>query len=191
MGLMDIQSAQFIKGIVQDDEIMNNGLPQVAFIGRSNVGKSSLINALTKSTLSRVSSSAGSTQEINFFLINRSLYFVDLPGYGFAKASNTTRDALSSLIHSYLFNDVYVQKKVVLIVDINVGMTDKDILMFEKLVQHKKDIIIALSKVDKITQSELHRNLTSIKKITGDCPLFLFSSKKGTGVSAIITEIIQ
>lgn len=188
---MDIQSAQFIKGIVQDDEIMNNGLPQVAFIGRSNVGKSSLINALTnKSTLSRVSSSAGSTQEINFFLINKSLYFVDLPGYGFARASNETRDKLSSLIHSYLFNDVYTQKKVVLIIDINVGMTDKDIVMFEELVKHKKDIIIALSKVDKITQSELHRNLSAIKKITMDYPLFLFSSKKGTGISALVSEII-
>lgn len=187
---MDIQSAQFIKGIVEDDEIMNNGLPQVAFIGRSNVGKSSLINALTKSTLSRVSSQAGSTQQINFFLINRSLYFVDLPGYGFARASNETRDKLSSLIHSYLFNDVYTQKKVVLIIDINVGMTDKDIRMFEKLVEHTKDIIIALSKVDKITQSELHRNLSAIKKITMDCPLFLFSSKKGTGIGAISDEIL-
>ena len=100
---MKITSSVFIKGIVEDDEIMDDGIPQVAFIGRSNVGKSSLVNALTKSKLSRISSSAGSTQQINFFLINKSIYFVDLPGYGFAKASNEDRNKIGNLINSYPF----------------------------------------------------------------------------------------
>ena len=187
---MNIESSQFIKGIVQDDQIMNDGIPQVAFIGRSNVGKSSLINALTKSKLSRVSSNPGSTGEINFFLINNDTYFVDLPGYGFAKASNARRDRLSNLIRSYLFNDVWAQKKVVLIVDINVGMTDKDIQMYNDLKDHNKNIVVVLSKVDKIKQSDFHKNIREIEKTTGDRKLFQISSEKKIGIQELIDEIL-
>lgn len=186
---MNIESSRFIKGIVQDDPIMNDGIPQVAFIGRSNVGKSSLINALTKSKLSKVSSNPGSTGEINFFLINNDTYFVDLPGYGFAKASNARRDKLSNLIQSYLFNDVWTQKKVVLIVDINVGMTDKDIKMYTDLKAHNKNIVVVLSKVDKIKQSDFHKNIREIEKITGDQPLFQISSEKKIGITELVDEI--
>lgn len=188
---MIIESSKFIKGIVQDDLIMNDGIPQIAFIGRSNVGKSSLINALTKSKLSRVSANPGSTGEINFFLINNDTYFVDLPGYGFAKASNTRRDKLSNLIQSYLFNDVWTQKKVVLIVDINVGMTDKDIKMYTDLKDHNKNIVVALSKVDKIKQSDFHKNIREIEKITGDQPLFQISSEKKIGIQELVDEILS
>jgi GTP-binding protein len=188
---MNIVSSRFIKGIVQDDPIMNDGIPQVAFIGRSNVGKSSLINALTKSKLSRVSSNPGSTGEINFFLINNDTYFVDLPGYGYAKASNSKRDKLHNLIQSYLFNDVWTQKKVVLIVDSNVGMTDKDIAMYNDLKAHNKTIVLALSKVDKPKQSDLHKNIHEIQKITGDQKLFPFSSEKKIGVEKLIDEILS
>jgi GTP-binding protein len=191
MGSMSIKSSRFIKGIVQDDPIMNDGIPQIAFIGRSNVGKSSLINALIKNKISKVSSTPGSTGEINFFLINSDIYFVDLPGYGFAKASNTTRDKLSNLIQSYLFNDVWTQKKVVLIVDINVGMTDKDIKMYTDLKAHNKNIIIALSKVDKIKQSDFHKNMKEIEKITGDQTLFQVSSEKKIGIQELSTEILS
>ncbi len=188
---MKIISSVFIKGIVKDDEIMNDGIPQVAFVGRSNVGKSSLVNALTKSKVSRISSSAGSTQQINFFLINKSIYFVDLPGYGYAKASNQSRSEMGNLINSYLFNKVYTQNKVVLIIDINVGMTDKDIAMFNDLVRHNKNIVIALSKVDKITQSEFHKKCKAIQETTGEFPLFQFSSKKMIGIDALIDAILN
>lgn len=186
---MNITSVQFIKGIVEDDAIMDNGTPQIAFIGRSNVGKSSLINALTKSDISRISSKPGSTAEINFFLINREVYFVDLPGYGFARASGEARDKLGNLIHSYLFNNVYTQKKVVMIVDINVGMTDKDIVMFQDLKKHNKNIVLVLSKVDRITQKDFNKNIKEIEKITGDQPLFQISAKKGTGIKEL-TEVL-
>lgn len=179
---MNITSVQFIKGIIEDDAIMDNGTPQIAFIGRSNVGKSSIINALTKSEISRISSKPGSTAQINFFLINREVYFVDLPGYGFARASGEERDKLGNLINSYLFNTVYTQKKVVMIVDINVGMTDKDIVMYQDLKKHNKSIVLVLSKVDKITQKDFHKNLKQIEKITGDQELYQVSSKKGTGI---------
>lgn len=179
-----------MKGIVKDDPIMDDGIPQVAFIGRSNVGKSSLVNALTKSTISRISSFPGRTAEINFFLINESFYFVDLPGYGYAQASHEAREKLKNLINSYLFNRVYTQKKVVLIIDINVGMTDNDIVMFEDLKNANKDVVIVLSKVDKITQKDFHKNMKQIEAITGDLPLFQISSKKGVGIEVLVDELL-
>jgi GTP-binding protein len=187
---MKINSSRFIKGIVEDDKIMDDGIPQIAFVGRSNVGKSSLVNALTKSAISRVSSFPGRTAEINFFLINESLYFVDLPGYGFAQASHEAREKLANLINSYLFNKVYKQKKVVLIIDINVGMTDKDMTMFNDLKKHDKNIVLVLSKVDKITQKDFHKNMKAIEMITGDVPLFQISSKKGTGIDELVSELL-
>lgn len=184
-------SSRFIKGIVQDDSVMNDGIPQVAFIGRSNVGKSSLINTLTKSKISRISSSPGSTREINFYLINESLYFVDLPGYGYARASGAIRDKLSNLIDSYLFNRIHTQKCIVLIIDVNVGMTTKDIQMFNDLKENNKNVIVALSKVDKITQKDFHHNIKEIEKTTGAHELFQFSSKKGVGIEALINKILE
>ncbi|MCF7843845.1 ribosome biogenesis GTP-binding protein YihA/YsxC [Candidatus Gracilibacteria bacterium] len=188
---MNINSVKFMKGLVKDDPIMDDGIPQVAFIGRSNVGKSSLVNALTKSSVSRTSSTPGRTAEINFFLINQDTYFVDLPGYGFAKVSNAQRDKLTNLINSYLFNKVYVQKRVVLIIDINVGMTSKDIEMFENLKKANKNIVLVLSKVDKITQKDFHHNMKEIVKITCNLPLFQISSKNGTGMEELIDELLS
>ena len=90
---MNITSARFIKGVVGPDENLEDGVPQIAFIGRSNVGKSSVINTLANQKgLAKTSSFPGRTQQINLFLINKSFYLVDLPGYGFAKASKDTRN---------------------------------------------------------------------------------------------------
>lgn len=188
---MKITSVKFIKGLVGDDAIMDDGTPQVAFIGRSNVGKSSLVNALTKSSISRTSSTPGRTAELNFFLVNDSVYFVDLPGYGYAKVSFAMRDKLINLINSYLFNKVYTQKKVVLIIDINVGMTDKDIIMFEDLKKANKNIVLVLSKVDKITQKDFHKNMKAIEEITGDTPLFQVSAKNKVGIDELVTELLS
>jgi GTP-binding protein len=187
---MKISHVRFVKGLVGDDPIMNDGIPQIAFIGRSNVGKSSLVNALTKSAISRTSSTPGRTAEINFFLVNNDTYFVDLPGYGFARVSHEKRDVLADLIDSYLFNRIYTQKKVVMIIDINVGMTDKDIAMFEALKNHEKNLVIVLSKVDKITQKDFHKNMKEIEKIIGDIPSFQVSSKKGVGIDALVDELL-
>ncbi len=188
---MKITSVKFIKGLVGDDKIMDDGTPQVAFIGRSNVGKSSLVNALTKSSISRTSSTPGRTAELNFFLVNDSVYFVDLPGYGYAKVSFAMRDKLINLINSYLFNKVYTQKKVVLIIDINVGMTDKDIVMFEDLKKANKNIVLVLSKVDKITQKDFHKKMKEIEMITGDTPLFQVSAKNKVGIDELVEELLS
>ncbi|MFA6392847.1 MAG: ribosome biogenesis GTP-binding protein YihA/YsxC [Candidatus Paceibacterota bacterium] len=193
---MKITSTKFIKGLVSDDEILADGVPQIAFVGRSNVGKSSLINTLTKSSASRTSSFPGRTQEINIFLVkndlNDSFYFVDLPGYGFARSSGLGREKIGELIDSYLFNSIYTQKKVVMIIDATVGMTEKDILMFNELINHQKNFIIVANKIDKLTQSEYHKQMTELKKMAGDIyPIIPFSNKTKKGLEALIDEIFK
>lgn len=186
---MKISSIKFVKGIVGEDPLFLDGKPQIAFIGRSNVGKSSLINTLTNSKISKTSSNPGSTQQINIFLINDSFYLVDLPGYGFARASGMGREKIGNLIEMYLFNEKFTPTKVVLIIDANVGMTEKDISMFEELRDAQRNFIIAPSKIDKLTQSEKHKNLNEIKKRAGDITMLPFSSKKKTGLDALALEI--
>ena len=167
-----------MKGLVGDDEILGNGIPQIAFVGRSNVGKSSLINVLTNSKVSRTSSFPGRTQEINIFLVNNLFYLVDLPGYGFARASGLGREKIGELIDSYLFNSIYNQKKVILIIDANIGMTERDITMFEELEKYQKNFIIIANKVDKLTQSEYNKKINEIKKMAGSHLVIPFSTKK-------------
>lgn len=193
---MKITSTTFLKGLVGDDDILADGIAQIAFIGRSNVGKSSLINVLTNSKVSRTSSFPGRTQEINIFLVknnlNDSFYFVDLPGYGFARASGLGREKIGELIDSYLFNSIYTQKKVVFIIDANVGLTEKDILMLEELEKFNKDFIIIANKIDKMTQSEYHKKINEIKKIVGDQHTIVpFSVKTRKGVEDLIEKIFK
>lgn len=189
---MRITSTKFMKGLVGDDEILADGISQVAFIGRSNVGKSSLINVITNSKASRTSSFPGRTQEINIFLVNENYYLVDLPGYGFARASGIGREKIGELIDSYLFNSIHSQKKIVMIIDANVGLTDKDILMLEELEKFNKDFIIIANKIDKMTQSEYHKKNNEIKKIVGEQHKIIpFSVKTRKGVEALIDEIFK
>lgn len=188
---MKITSVKFIKGIVGDDDILSSNIPQIAFIGRSNVGKSSLINTITNSNISKTSSFPGRTQEINIFLINNSLYLVDLPGYGFARTSGLGREKIGELIDSYLFNSIYLQKRIVMIIDANVGMTAKDILMLNELIKYEKDFIIIANKIDKMTQSEYHKKITEIKKIIGNHSIIPFSNKTKKGFNILVEEIFK
>ncbi len=186
---MKITSVKFIKGIVAHDKLLVDGKPQVAFIGRSNVGKSSLVNAISKSSVSRTSSFPGRTQEINLFLINDIFYLVDLPGYGYARIKSGGREKITDLIAMYLFDKKYKQRKVVLIIDSNVGMTDKDMGMYEELVHYKKDFVIALSKIDRLSQSERHQKITEVENIVGNHAVIPFSSKTKAGLGDLIDEV--
>jgi len=187
---MKISSTKFIKGIVGNDELFLDGIPQIAFIGRSNVGKSSLINAITNSGVAHASSFPGRTQEINIFLVNNAFYFVDLPGYGFSRISGLGKEKINDLIEMYLFHPDYDQKYVVLIIDANVGMTDKDTSMLQELEEHGKNIVIALSKIDKMTQSEYHHKLQEIKIATGAHPVFPVSAKKRKGTEKLVKFLL-
>ncbi|MDO8571113.1 MAG: ribosome biogenesis GTP-binding protein YihA/YsxC [bacterium] len=189
---MAIRSATFVKGVVGDDEILEDGKPHIVFIGRSNVGKSSTINMLTKQKdLARTSSFPGRTQEINIFLINKSFYLVDLPGYGFVRASRETREKLEKLIYWYLFESQYAQKKIVLIIDAYTGPTDSDLEMLIALEEHKKDIVILANKVDKIKKSGYKKQLEKIQNRIGDHKVIPFSAKKNIGIGELMNEIFE
>jgi len=186
-----IASAEFVKGVVGTDVILADGTPQVAFIGRSNVGKSSVINSLTKKKdLARTSSFPGRTQELNVFLINRSLYLVDLPGYGFAKGSHELRERLLKLIDWYLLRSGYVQKKIVLIIDAYVGPIETDLEVFQRLLEYGKDIVVVANKVDKLRQSEYQKQLQSIQNIFQGCRVIPYSSYTKIGIKELTNEIL-
>jgi len=188
---MKIVSKKFVKGIVNDDDILGNKIPQIAFIGRSNVGKSSLINTITNSKLARTSSFPGRTQEINLFLVNNAFYLVDLPGYGFARTSGLGRQKIGELIDSYLFNSLYTQKLVVLIIDANVGITESDISMLRELETNEKNFVVVANKIDKMNQSQRYNKIKEIKEIVGNHLVIEFSSNKKIGVKALSKEIFN
>jgi len=189
---MKITSAKFIKGVVGADETLQDGTPQVAFIGRSNVGKSSVINSLTgEKNLARTSQFPGRTREINVFLINRSFYLLDLPGYGFAKASREGKARLQGLIYWYLFNSQYEQKKVVLIIDGFVGPTENDVEMLKALEERKKNVVIVANKVDKIKKSEYEAKFRKIRDAAGAHMVIPYSAEKKIGISDLTKEILK
>lgn len=188
---MNIKSAEFIKGVVGEDPILTDGLPQVAFMGRSNVGKSSLINTLTgKKELARSSPTPGHTRQINFFLVNKSFYLVDLPGYGFAKGSKDEREALKALIEWYLLDSGVEQKAIILIVDAEIGVTDSDDQILGILDETQKNIIIVANKIDKIKKGHLKKHLDEIETVVHPFPVIPFSAKEKIGISDLLKQII-
>lgn len=187
---MNIKSATFVRSVVDDASMVEDTLPQIAFIGRSNVGKSSLINTLTGiKGLARSSNTPGRTQELNFFLINKSCYFVDLPGYGYATGSHAHRDMLGDRIRWYFAHKTINQPKVVLIIDAKVGPTRDDQEMCAYLMETKKDIILVANKIDKLKKNEVAKSLANITKILGPHTLIPFSAEKKIGVG-VLTEAI-
>jgi GTP-binding protein len=188
---MQINSTEFIKGIVGADPILENGIPQIAFIGRSNAGKSSTINIMTrKRGLARTSAFPGRTREINVFLINKSFYLVDLPGYGFSTGSEESRRKIFELINWYLFTSGYAQKFIVLIVDANIGPTESDLEILRSLEDHKKNVVIAANKTDRIRKSEYKKQIQKIQDTVGNHKVIPYSAKTGTGVGDLIAEVI-
>lgn len=187
---MKITSAVFKRGIKGDNEILEDGTPQIAFIGRSNAGKSSLINSLTGvKKLAIASKTPGRTQQINVFLINNTHYFLDLPGYGFTKTNVEIFVKLGKLIFWYLFNS-NSNPKVVLLIDAEIGPTDSDLEMLHELEKAGKNIVVVLNKVDKIKKSQYKNQLEKLgKQITGH-KLFPYSSKTKVGIEELANELL-
>ncbi len=188
---MKITSAVFMRGVKGDDEILEDGVPQVAFIGRSNAGKSSLLNSLTgKKGLARTSSTPGRTQEINVFLVNKTHYFLDLPGYGFTTTKGKTWEKLGKLIFWYLFDSGHHQK-VVLLIDAEVGPTEADLEMLHALEDARKDIVVVLNKVDKIKKSHYGNQLKKLSEQIPGHRLFSYSSKTKVGIDELSAELLM
>lgn len=179
---MVIKEAKFICSYTSADKLQQlKEMPQFAFVGRSNVGKSSLINALTaRNKLAKTSSTPGRTRLINIFEINHEFYLVDLPGYGYAKASKTQQESWQSLIGGYLQFSGSL-KRVFVLLDSRIKPTEKDKQMLSYLYAFQIPFSIVLTKTDKLNRSELQKNkkiITSEIGIGADDVILTSSQKK-------------
>lgn len=145
-------------------KLPDNILPEIAFAGKSNVGKSSLINGLlNRKSLARTSSQPGKTQTINFYNVNKQLYFVDLPGYGYATVSQEIRAKWGKMIERYL-NTSKVIKKVFLLIDIRHEPSENDCIMYNWIVENGYEPVIIATKLDKIKRSQVQKHIKMIKQ---------------------------
>jgi len=188
---MRIKSAEFVKGIKGTDPILYDGVPEYAFVGRSNVGKSSVINALlNKKDLVRVGKMPGKTREVNFFRINNQVYFVDLPGYGYATAGPEEKEKIKKLILWYLMYSEVEHAKVVLILDAKVGFTEFDSEMVRALKQSHRPFVIVANKIDKLNQKETKKQMDSIAEKSG-VDVFPYSAKNRKGTDILLNKILS
>ena len=185
---MVIKSAELETVCGITSKLPDNELPEIAFAGKSNVGKSSLINGLlNRKSLARTSSSPGKTQTINFYNINKSLYFVDLPGYGYAKVSQEIRNKWGKMIEKYLHKSNQL-KLVFLLVDIRHDPGENDVTMYNWIVENGFEPVIIATKLDKIKRSQLLKNLKAIRVKLGmstEDTIIPFSSVTKQGVDEI------
>jgi GTP-binding protein len=190
--LMKVSSSVFVKGIRGTDDIVTAPQPHYAFVGRSNVGKSSLINALcNKNDLVKVSRKPGKTTEINYFLINDAFYFVDLPGYGYAKVSPGEKEKIKKLIIWYLTGSGAKPNRVALILDVKVGITEFDKQMIEILTEQAHPFILVANKIDKLTQKELAQKLGDIKKEAAGAEVVPSSAEMQGGTKLLLQELFK
>jgi len=178
-----------MKSTTRPDDFPRDQRPEIAFCGRSNVGKSSLLNALTNvGGLARTSSSPGRTQTINFFVINESMYFVDLPGYGYAKVSKTVRESWGPMIEDYLRNRQQLNLAV-MIVDSRMAPTDSDVMIKQWLDRCRIPTTVVLTKTDKISNNQLHQALRQGTQTLDTKEIIAFSAVTGAGKDAILARI--
>lgn len=192
---MIIKKATYITGGTTNKHFPTDNLNEVVFLGRSNVGKSSFINALTNQNIARTSSNPGKTQVINFFLINDSFYLVDVPGYGYARVSKDKKAEFGKMIENYLTNRNEL-KKVFLLIDFKVGPTSDDLLMYDFLKFYNKKIYIIATKSDKVNMSNTIKTKKMIldKLKIEENNLIITSSEKKIGLDKVLNildEIVE
>ena len=190
---MKIQTAEFQLSAARQDQFLRDGRPEIAFVGRSNVGKSSLMNRLLgRKKLARTSSTPGRTQAVNYFLINERFYFVDLPGYGFAKASRSDRERWARLMDQYFRGAVERSVLLIQLVDAKVGATELDLQAtdyFESLGLLPQ---VVATKIDKVSSSRRIKSLRSIDQqleLPEGEEIIAVSAVKGTGVPQLWRRI--
>lgn len=184
--------AEFVRSAAKPGDFPRDGLPQVVFAGRSNVGKSSVINRmLNRKNFARVGSAPGKTTHINYFLIDKKLYLVDLPGYGYAKVSKQERERWGRLIEAW-FADTTRMALGMLIVDARHKPTADDCTMAEVFLSSGKPFLVVANKLDKLKKSEIVGNLLRIREtlnLSTETPVIPFSAEKGVGKAELIGEI--
>jgi len=186
---MKIISAEFTKSAFDRAHWTTDGLPEISFLGRSNVGKSSLLNSLLhRKGLARTSNTPGRTQSINFFRVNDRFYFADLPGYGYAKVSKSMRADWGKMAEEYLAE----RRELVLsiqLVDSRHSPTELDRQLHEWMTINEKSRIIVATKADKLSNNELAKNLRVIERELPGARVIAFSSQTGRGRDAVWSEI--
>ena len=186
--------AQFVRSAAKPSDFPRDGLPQVVFAGRSNVGKSSVINRLlNRKNFARVGSAPGKTTHINYFLIDQKLYLVDLPGYGYAKVSKQERDRWGRLIEAW-FADTQQMALGILIVDARHKPTADDCTMAQVFLSAEKPFLVVANKLDKLKKSEVEGNMVLIREtlaLPDKIPLIRFSAEKGEGKGELLGQILD
>src|SRR5438874_12435894 len=186
---MKITSAEFLKSAFDEVDWPRDSIPEIAFLGRSNVGKSSLLNSLLGVRgLARTSSTPGRTQSVNFFLINDSFRFVDLPGYGYARAPKAVKAQWSAAAETYLAK----REQLVLsihIVDSRHEPSKQDLQLHEWLVHHRKPHLIVATKSDKLSKNQLRQNIDRIARIFQTDQLVAYSSTEKLGREVVWAAI--
>ncbi|GIM27556.1 putative GTP-binding protein EngB [Clostridium polyendosporum] len=189
---MIIKSSEFIISAVGRDQYPSDDRVEVAFVGRSNVGKSSIINSITnRRHLAKVSQTPGKTRLINFFLINNEFYLVDLPGYGYAKVSKVEKASWGKTVETYL-TDREPLKRVVLLVDCRHKPTGDDVIMHDWIKHYGYDVVVVATKSDKLSNNDLKKSEKIIKetlKLKPEDKFVFFSSLNKKGKDTLIDTV--
>jgi GTP-binding protein len=189
---VNLNQAEFVRSAAKPGDFPRDTLPQVVFAGRSNVGKSSVINRLlNRKNLARVGAAPGKTTHINYFLIDKQLYLIDLPGYGYARVSMQERERWGKLIEAW-FADASLMTLGILIVDARHKPTADDCTMSDFFLSTGKPFVVVANKLDKLKKSEIEGNLLRVRETLGlpdEVPVIPFSAEKGDGKQELLDLI--
>lgn len=193
MAALNVNKAEFVKSAVTPAQFINSSIPGVVFAGKSNVGKSSVINRmLNRKNFARVGSEPGKTIHVNYFLIDGKIYFIDLPGYGYAKVSQSERERWGKLMEDFFESGLF--RLGVMIVDARHKPTADDVTMAEWFKGSGCPFVIVANKLDKLKKSEIEPNLALIRKtleLDVDVHIIPFSAEKGQGRDELMSEITK
>ena len=190
---MNFQNVEFLISAASPKDFPVARLPEIAFAGKSNVGKSSVINRLLqRKNFARVGDKPGKTIHVNYFTLDRKCYLVDLPGYGFAKVSQSEKERWGKLMEDYFAANRITLG--VLIVDYRHPPTNNDVTMARWFLDSGCPFVVVANKMDKLKKSELEPNLKTIREdleLPDNCPIIPFSAEKGDGRDALVKQILQ
>ena len=194
MATLNVNKAEFIKSAASPKQFIQSSIPSVVFAGKSNVGKSSVINRmLNRKNFARVGASPGKTIHVNYFFIDQKIYFVDLPGYGYAKVSQAERDRWGKLMEDFFATPGLIDLGV-MIVDARHKPTADDVTMAEWFKNAGCKLVVVANKLDKLKKSEIEPNMQQIREtltLPEEVLLIPFSAEKGQGREALLAEIVK